>query len=338
MTETPLIEGRGRRIACGDAVIELVWLGEILAVALAGGSVRFAGPTSDKSLAAHGRAILAACAHPDLRSIVTGGDDGRVRRITHDGSVTDLGQFGRTWVHALTSSPESSAIVAAVGREAIVWSGGVSKASHRFAFDSTIGGLALDARGKRLAVSHYGGASVLYPLVAQSGRVRLRWSGSHLACALAPDAGYVVTAMQETGLHGWKLPAKTQLSMTGYPSKTRSFSWSRRGRWLATSGSANAIVWPFTGKTGPMEKEPRVLGGRANTTVTRVAFHPTSDHLAIGHSDGAVSLVRLEDEAGILVDGAGASITALRWSGEGHQLAYGDEDGRVGIFGNRATA
>lgn len=338
MTETPLIEGRGRRIACGDGVVDLVWLGETVAIALAGGSVRFVGPVSDDSVRAHSRAILTACAHPNSRSIVTGGDDGRVRRIALDGSASDLGQFGRTSIHALASSPESGAIVAAVGREAVVWKGAASEAAHRFAFGSTIGGLSLDARGKRLAVSHYGGASVLYPLVPESARVKLSCAGSHLACSLSPDAGYVMTALQETGLHGWKLPAKTQLSMTGYPSKTRSFSWSHRGRWLATSGSANAIIWPFTGKTGPMNKEPLVLGGREDATVTRVAFHPTSDHLAIGHSDGAVSLIRLEDQAAVLVEGPGASITGLRWSGEGHQLAYGDEDGRVGTFGSRPSA
>ena len=286
----------------------------------------------------HHRAILSACAHPDGRSLITGGDDGFVRRTSLDGAFSDLGQFGRTWVHATTSSAESGVIVAAVGREAVIWKSGASEPSHRFLFSSTIGGLSLDARGKRLAVSHYNGATLLYPLMPASGRVRLDCAGSHLACAMAPDGGYVITAMQETGLAGWKLPAKTRLSMTGYPTKTRSFSWSYRGRWLATSGSANAIIWPFVGKTGPMEKEPLLLGGRVDALVTQVAFHPASDHLALGHNDGAVSLVRLEDEAALLVDGPAAGITALRWSRDGRQLAYGDEDGRVGILDMRASA
>jgi len=332
MMDAPLVESHGRRVTCDDGVVELAWLGDSLAVALAGGAVRLDGPGSKKVVAVHRRAILSACAHPDGCSIVTGGDDGFVRRVALDGDVSDLGCFDRKWVHALISSAESGAVVAAVGREAVVWSGGSAKPIHSFAFSSTIGGLSLDAKGKRLAVSHYNGATVLYPLVAASGRVRLDRAGSHLACVMSPDSGYVITALQETGLHGWKLPAKTQLSMNGYPAKTRSFSWSHRGRWLATSGSVNAIVWPFTGKNGPMEKEPLVLGGRSDTIITQVAFHPTGEHLALGHGDGAVSLVRLDDGAALLIDAPDQSITALRWSKDGKKLAYGDEGGRVGIL------
>lgn len=332
MMDAPLIESHGRRIACDEGVVDLVWLGDALAVALAGGAVRLEGSASGTSFCVHKRAILSACAHPDGRSIVTGGDDGLVRRMVLDGDISDLGSFERKWVHALISNVDSGVLVAAVGREAVVWRSGAVEPSHRFTFDSTIGGLSLDARGKRLAISHYNGATIVYPLMAASGRVRLDRAGSHLACAMSPDGGYVITALQETGLHGWKLPAKTQLSMSGYPAKTRSFSWSHRGRWLATSGSANAIVWPFTGKTGPMEKEPLVLGGRPGTTITQIAFHPTGDHLALGHGDGAVSLVRLEDAAAVLIDAPDQSITALRWSESGNRLAYGDEGGRVGIL------
>jgi len=332
MRDTPLVQSHGQRIACDDGVVDLVWVGDVLAIALAGGAVQLVGAGSEMSVAPHRRAILCACVHPDGCSVVTGGDDGFVRRVALDGAVSDLGCFDQKWVHALTSSAESGVLVAAVGRDAMIWPRGSAAPSHTFGFGSTIGGLSLDAKGKRLAVSHYNGATVLYPLVAASGRVRLERGGSHLACTISPDCGYLITALQETGLHGWKLPAKMQLSMSGYPAKTRSFSWSHRGRWLATSGSVNAVIWPFTGKTGPMEKEPLVMGGRADAIVTQVAFHPTGEHLALGHSDGAVSLVRIDDGAAVPIDAPALSITALQWSKDGHKLAYGDEGGRVGIL------
>jgi hypothetical protein len=41
------------------------------------------------------------------------------------------------------------------------------------------------------------------------------------------------------------------MRMSGYPSKTRSFSWSGDGKWLATSGAEAAIIWPFESKEGP---------------------------------------------------------------------------------------
>jgi WD40 repeat protein len=142
----------------------------------------------------------------------------------------------------------------------------------------------------------------------------------------------VITGMQENALHGWRLPEKIDLRMDGYPSKTRSFSWDKRGRWLATSGANAAIVWPFAGKLGPQGKAPMQPGER-QALVTAVAFHPTEEVLAIGYSDGAAILVRLADQAGADLDEPGeGAVTTLAWSADGAQLAIGDEAGRGAII------
>ena len=87
---------------------------------------------------------------------------------------------------------------------------------------------------------------------------------------------FVVTSMQENSLHGWRLvPDKGNMRMSGYPSKTRSVSWSGDGKWLATSGAEAAILWPFDSKEGPMGKPPRECGVRP-AKVSRVAFHPNT--------------------------------------------------------------
>ena len=65
----------------------------------------------------------------------------------------------------------------------------------------------------------------------------------------SPDARFLVSSMQENALHGWRLvPDKAHMRMSGYPSKTRSFSWSHDGQFLATSGAEAAIIWPFDTK------------------------------------------------------------------------------------------
>ena len=167
-----------------------------------------------------------------------------------------------------------------------------------------------------------------YALAADDKGVALKWAGSHLAVTISPDADYVVTAMQENALHGWRLPEKIDLRMDGYPAKTRTFSWDKRGRWLATSGAQAAIVWPFVGKLGPQGKPPLQPGER-EALVTAVAFHPSEDVLAIGYADGAATLVRLADEMGMELDEAGeGAVTALAWSADGKRIAIGDEAGR----------
>jgi WD40 repeat protein len=168
--------------------------------------------------------------------------------------------------------------------------------------------------------------------MADDKGVELKWAGSHLAVTISPDADYVVTGMQENALHGWRLPEKTDLSMSGYPAKTKSFSWDKRGRWLATSGAHAAIVWPFVGKLGPQGKAPLQPGER-QALVTAVAFHPSDEALAIGYSDGAAILVRLADQAGAELDEPGeGAVTALAWSADGKRIALGDEAGRGAII------
>ncbi len=55
--------------------------------------------SSRTSVAAHDGAILDIAADPAGDGFITGGDDGAVRRIAADGTVTDLGSFGAMkWV------------------------------------------------------------------------------------------------------------------------------------------------------------------------------------------------------------------------------------------------
>src|SRR5690606_8808927 len=184
-----------------------------------------------------------------------------------------------------------------------------------------------------LAVSHYGGVTLRYALMADDKGVPLSWAGSHLAVTVSPDAQYVITAMQENAVHGWRLPEKPDLRMDGYHAKTKSFSWDKRGRWLATSGANAAIVWPFVGKLGPPGKPPLQPGERGEALVTAVAFHPTEEVLAIGYSDGAAILVRFSDSMGMELDEAGeGAVSALAWSPDGQHIALADEAGRGAII------
>jgi WD40 repeat protein len=245
--------------------------------------------------------------------------------VAPDGQVQPIAELGK-WIDHLVASTASGVIVAAVGKQVIVFRDG--KESHRFAYPSTIGGLALDAKGRRLAISHYGGVTLRYVLMADDKGVALAWAGSHLNVTLSPDADYVVSAMQESELHGWRLPDKLDLRMSGYAAKSRSLSWDKRARWLATSGADCAVVWPFVGKLGPQGKTPLLLG-RREALVTAVAFHPTEEIVAIGYSDGAAHAVRLADQIDIPLDEPGEGpVSALAWSSDGLWLAIGDEAGR----------
>lgn len=319
---------KGRRLALGAPATAVHWFGQTALFSLGDGIVlRTAIEGEDARTPVHGGAILSACFHPDKKRLVTAGDDGRLCAIGE--SVETLLETRGKWIDHVVANAATNIIVAAVGKEAIVLKAG--KEAHRFAHPTTIGGLALDAKGRRLAVSHYNGVTLRYALMADDKGVALNWAGSHLATTMSPDAEYILTGMQENSLHGWRMPEKTDIRMTGYAAKTKSFSWNKSARLLATSGADCAVIWPFVGKLGPQGKEP-LLMGRREPLVTQVAFHPSEDIIAIGYEDGAAVAIRIADEVIIELDEPGEGpVTALAWSGEGMKIAIGDDAGRGAI-------
>jgi len=140
--------------------------------------------------------------------------------------------------------------------------------------------------------------------------------------------------MQENSLHGWRNdnPAK-HMRMSGYPSKVKSISWSHKGKWLASSGAPAAILWPFSGKNGPMGKSAKELGSMGEILATCVSCHPSADVVAIGCADGMVLAVRIDDgdEAPLRTRG-NSPITSLNWAKNGNRLAFGSEEGEAGVI------
>lgn len=312
----------------GAGATAVHWVGNTAFFALADGAVCAISAAGADRHALHDGAILCACPHPDGGRLVTGGDDGKLHAISTTGQHELLLDTRGKWIDHVVAS--GNVIVASSGKHAIVLQDG--QELHRFEHPSSVGGLALDAKGRRLAASHYGGVTVRYVLTKEDKGSLLKWSGSHLTTTMSPDGDYVITAMQENALHGWRLPEKIDLRMDGYPSKTRSFSWDKRGRWLATSGADSAIVWPFVGKLGPQGKTPLQLGAR-DALVTAVAFQPNEETLAIGYSDGAAALVRFAVQIPVeLAPPGDGPVACLAWRADGGAVAVGDEAGRATIW------
>jgi WD40 repeat protein len=266
----------------------------------------------------------------EASSVLSAGEDGGIARTGTDGAVRVLAEGKSQWIDALASGPDGAAAWS-VGKTVMARTGkGEVKSVD---MPSSARGLAFMPKGYRLVASHYNGASLWFPNASVAPEP-LVWKGSHLDVMVSGDGRYVVTSMQENALHGWRLDDKAHMRMTGYPAKTRSMSWSHDGAWLATSGAEAAIIWPFSGKDGPMGKAPRECGVRP-TRVSRVAFHPSALVLAIGYEDGCVILVRLTDASELLVRLPAKdqkAVSALCWDGEGRRLAIGGADGYAGVL------
>ena len=207
----------------------------------------------------------------------------------------------------------------------------ISMRRRTYEAPSTVAGLAFAPKGFRLAIAHYNGVTLWFPNASAKPET-LEWKGSHLSVAFSPDGRFLVTAMQEPTLHGWRLADAKHMRMSGYSERVRSLSWAAGGEFLATSGSEQLILWPFDGKDGPMGKQPKLLAP-AKSRVSVVACHPRQPVVAAGYADGVVVIARIDDGALIEVKAAGASpASALGWDADGHTLAFGAEAGEAGTL------
>jgi WD40 repeat protein len=284
-----------------------------------------------RRLAVHGGAILSSSA--DAERIITGGDDGKVIASGPDGTSTTIATDAkRRWIDHVAAGP-GGAVGWSAGKQAFVRTAkkGSGGEERMLELPSTAGGLAFAPKGLRLAIARYNGLSLWFPN-AQSEPEKLEWKGSHLGVTWSPDGKFAVTSMQEPVLHGWRVADGKDMRMSGYGARVRSLDWSAGGKWLATSGSSQLILWPFQGKDGPMGKQPRILAP-AEAQADVVACHPRQEVVAVGYADGLVLLVRIDDGAEVLAHkGGGAPITALAWSAAGGLLAFGTEDGEAGVI------
>ncbi|WP_375414021.1 WD40 repeat domain-containing protein [uncultured Bradyrhizobium sp.] len=322
------VTDRVRPVAIGAAVIAVYFLGEKAVFVGAEESVALVTAAGEISrVAVHGGGIL--CAASDGGRIVMGGDDGKLVGFDHQSGVTTLAIDGkRRWIDNVAVHPEG-AVAWSAGRTAVVQNPKGEQKS--FEVPSTVGGLAFAPKGMRLAIAHYNGVTLWFPNMAGSAQF-LEWAGSHLGVVFSPDNKFLVTAMHEPALHGWRLADNRHMRMTGYPGRVRSLSWSAGGKSLATSGADTVIVWPFAGRDGPMGKEPTMLAP-LQARVTAVACHPKQDILAAGYNDGTILMARMNDGAEILVRRNGSEpVAALAWNAAGTMLAFAAEDGDAGLL------
>lgn len=340
-----LLETRGIRHEAGAF---------ITACAVSRDSSRFAFATGDgvlhlassrhggaawRRIEAHDGSVLSLAQDVGPQDFLTGGDDNRLCRIlaadpdmAAADAVRELAR-GRRWVEHVASVLDGrTGLIASAHGKQVELRDASGQLLRSFEHASTVAGLAFDAKGKRIATAHYGGVSLRFVNAKTDAPRLLTWKGSHIAVAIHPAGEAVVSAMQENELHGWRLADGHNMRMSGYPQKTQSLSFSRNGRWLATSGADAIVLWPFFGG-GPMGKAPTELAGVPGSLCTRVAFHPQHEMVAAGFADGTVLMSDVASRKVLPVCGPQASgVSALAFSPDGTALVFGTEAGRMVVI------
>ena len=274
-------------------------------------------------------AVLALAADCRERRFLCGADDGAVYRVHATSGPRELVRLSRFWPDRLASHPYGLRAIPDGTRVRLLDAGG-REIAELGGHPSTVAGLAFDRSGRRLAVSHYNGAS-LWPLNGRrSAPQRLHHRGSHLDLSWSRDERFVVTATQEKTLHAWDLVSGQDASLGPSINKVKSIGWSADGAWLLASGADTVSGWSFSGGRLP-SPAPRMLGRYSEHLVARVCAHPRLALAAAGYNDGGLELVSLtaRPKRHSLATPQRNSVADLAWSPEGNCLLGGDSDGRL---------
>jgi WD40 repeat protein len=310
--------------------------GRTAGFALGDGTVRFArltDLTNWTSVTVHNGAILDFTADPGGTGFISGGDDGALKRVTADGTVSDIASFGMKWVeHVATfAADRGKSLIAASAGKLVRLFDEAGQLIKELTHPSTVTGLVFDGKGKRVGASHYNGASLWFVAAKTDTPRVLEWKGSHTGIIIHPEGEAVVTAMQENSLHGWKLPNGEHMRMSGYPAKTASLSFSRNGKWLASSGADAMVLWPFFGG-GPMGKAPLELAGGDGIICQQVACNPKDEIVAGGFADGLVVVADIGSSRILpVVPPDHGPVSTLAWNPAGTHLAVGTENGFAAV-------
>ncbi len=284
-----------------------------------------------KLIAAHDGVSLSLVADADGLGFLSGGDDGRVLIIEPEvGSITEIAAQRNQWIDHVAASVEGLRAYSSGKKLVLLDDSGAVRGEATL--PSSIGGLSFSPNGKRLAASHYNGLSLFWTSAKDFAPQELAWKGSHLKAIWHPDGKTVLTTMQDCALHGWRLSDMKEMRMQGYAAKIRSWGFSARGKYLLTSGAAQAICWPFTGG-GPWGKQPLTLGGETDKLVTEVAPHPRDEMAAIGYEDGMLALAPLDGRMEIIIHPpTGSPVEGLVWNAAGDTLLAALGNGTLLLF------
>lgn len=337
-----------RRWALGAPIVDAVLnrRGDWMLAALGDGNLALIAAQDagedPQILQAHDGVSLSLAADADDHGFISGGDDGRVFLVDPGiAAPTLLVEEKGKWIDHVAGESEGHRAYAS-GRTLYRLDENGAAMDQPVTFGGSIGALSFSPNGKRLAVTTYGAVHLFWTNAPDTPPDVLEWKGAHTKLLWSPDGKFLLSAMQDASLHGWKIgpalksqEAGNEMHMQGYEAKIQSLAFTAKGEYLATSGAAQIVCWPFF-DGGPWEKQPMMLGGIEARLVTRVAPHPRDPMTAAGYDDGMIILAPFDGRMEIMIQAPvaakGAAVVGLGWNAEGDCLTAAFENGLVLLF------
>ena len=271
--------------------------------------------------------------------IASSGQDGTVR-LWDPASGKELENFpaGASWSEQLAWSPKGDWLATGAGKQLKFWAPGKGVVYTFKEHPSTITGLAWKSDGAMLAVCHYGAVRFYDPHSGGLAKT-LPWKTSLISISWSPDSRWVVAGTQELSVQIWEIPfrAGEELAMSGYQAKVRELAWHSNGRFLATGGGNEIMVWNCGGG-GPAGTTPRILEGHT-AKITALDYQASGHLLASGGADSTVLFWNAGKSSSPLGKALlPGSIEVLKWSPAQARVAAGTLDGTLAVVAAPAVS
>jgi len=197
------------------------------------------------------------------------------------------------------------------------------------ALPATVEALAFAPSSRQIAAATYGGVMLLTPF-APFGMRMLAWEGACLAIAWRPDASVIAAGGQDASVQFWRLPKGKRAEMSRFDTKVREVAWNGSGRWLATGGGSDIVLWDF--KTGPEGSPSRLLSCHSER-ITALSWQRRGELLASTARDSKLLIWR-PGRSHLPVSGYPlmSRPTTLAWSPDDRLLAIGGDGGELSII------
>ena len=248
---------------------------------------------------------------------------GRINTLTPGGLSVHLPHRVASPIQAVAARPDGEVFAYASGRVVQVGTGVDDQA---LTHPAQINALAWNPAGTTLAVAHAAGMMLwtltASPAVAQDIAlpglpVDLVWSddGLHLAILLDTD-GFCLVAGDGSDLQHFG----------SFPAPVRSVGFNLARQTVVASGAFRPVAWSLR------DRQSLVSGKAGLILIDAIAACPTRNLIAVGYTNGLVSLAETGQPTEILLrEDTGAALRDIAWSGCGNFLALAGADGSAAL-------
>ncbi len=251
-----------------------------------------------------------------------GTENGRINTLTPGGTSYYMPHQATGLVCAVAATTHDDGPLAYASGCDVFLVRGHDTAPHQVTLAAEVTSIAFSPDGLVLAIGHRAGTSIWTFASDNSGfeldvqSTRLCWSsdGHWLACCLDSD-GFALIDVQNQS-------AATQ---GNFPSQVQSVAFGMNT--VIASGAFRVAAWDLD---PPCDS---VLTGKAGLVlIDAIANCPTRNLVAVGYSNGLISLARVGEPGEILLrEDTGSGITAMNWSPDGRYLGLACADGDAAL-------